>query len=437
MRVAVLGAGYVGCLTGASLAALGHTVELVDIARAKVDAINSGRSPVREPGLSELIARLVREKKLSATDSGKDACSRADIAVVCVGTPLGERGDVDVRAVQTVLNRIADAVSGRDTVMPVAVRSTISPHRLREVIAEVEAAHPEPRVSFVCNPEFLREATGLSDFTHPPFIIAGGDDAGAVERVLSLYDGVDAPRFATTLETAAMVKYACNAFHALKICFANEMAALATVAGADPLELMEVVASDTKLNASAAYLKPGFAFGGSCLPKDVRAMAALGQQRNQPAHLFHAITESNAHRLKQGLDTILAGPGRRLAFLGVTFKAGTDDLRESPYVELARGLIDAGRDLSIYDSDLEPEAIAGVNKSFVDARLPNLAELLKTDLDAVLSDADGVVLCKRVAPLEQIVAAVKEGTPIYDVEYLAARSDVDVPSAVDMVKGAP
>jgi len=394
MKVVMFGAGYVGCVTAACLAHLGHDIVAVDPNTSKIDALNAGQSPILESGLGQMIAAGVSSKRLRGLYVVGDELLDADVVIVCVPTPSATGGTTDRRPLERVLEQVIVGGRGRDQKLPIAVRSTIRAKSLRELTSRISLS--TELFPVVINPEFLRETTAVEDFMHPPYLIAGGDDLIAVKHVLSLYDGVTAERFELDMESAALVKYASNAFHGLKIAFANEIATLCDLEGADPLRVMEVMRSDTILNVSPAYLRPGFAFGGSCLSKDLRALVALGVASHEPLHLLSAILTSNRARLDQAIALILQRRPGRLAVLGLSFKTGTDDLRESPYVELAERLLGKGFDLRIWDPDLDPAKLIGGNRVYVEEHLPHLGRLLVSTSNQALEGAAGVILCKRV-----------------------------------------
>ncbi|MGD9857362.1 MAG: nucleotide sugar dehydrogenase [Planctomycetaceae bacterium] len=402
-RVAVFGLGYVGTVTAACLSRDGHTVVGVDIDPGKTSAIARGESPVAEPGVEELLSAAVSAGRLTTTTSVDEAVSRTEIAMIAVGTPSDSRGDVDVSALMRVVEQIGACLRGTDREYIIVIRSTLLPPLVEELlIPALEAALGEPageRVHLCNNPEFLREATAVRDYDSPPFIVVGANDEEAANRVLELYARIPAPSIATDLKTAALVKYACNAFHALKVAFANEIGVLSRAMGADGREVMEIVCRDERLNISPAYLRPGFAFGGSCLPKDLRALTRFADRDAVPTEVLRAILPSNEALLAQGVRLVQerAGVNRRIGLIGLSFKAGTDDLRESPQVRLAEILIGRGFDLRIYDPGVETARLVGRNRSYVEQHLPHLAALLVPDVGAVFHHADLLVLGTDVA----------------------------------------
>jgi GDP-mannose 6-dehydrogenase len=417
MKVTVIGAGYVGCVSAACLAKQGHEVTVVDTSRFKIDELRAGRSPVLEPGLAELIECMVSEGRLHAYLPSAQTLVSADFAVVCVSTPSLKAGGVDTRPLQKVLASIAEAVGGRRVPLTVVIRSTVAPNRLRQLAAALPP-HARSAIKLVANPEFLRETTAIADFERPPFIILGSDDEEAMANVTALYVGIDAPVHKLSLDAALLVKYACNAFHALKIAFANEIASLAGTLGVDSLGVMSVFAEDRILNISPAYLRPGFAFGGSCLPKDVRALIALGRENSEPLLLLRSVLESNRLRIEKAADGVAASGATKVALLGLSFKRGTDDVRESPYVLLAELMVGRGIELRIFDPDVDIERTVGANRQYLVEHLPGLAQMMRQTLDETLAGAEALVVCKRVVGNAEMKRVAAQFTKVFDLERL-------------------
>jgi GDP-mannose 6-dehydrogenase len=308
---------------------------------------------------------------------------------------------------------------------------------LRQILAEAQPRQGVDKLRLVINPELLRETTAIADFFNPPMLVAGGDDPAAVEHALSLYEGIQAPRYKVSLETASMLKYSCNAFHAVKIAFANEIDTLAALIGAEGQEVMKLMVQDKTLNISPAYLRPGFAFGGSCLPKDLRALEALARENHQPLPLLSSVLPSNRQRIEQALESILSRPARRLGFIGLSFKKGSDDLRDSPYVELAERLLGKGFEVKIYDSDLDPTRLVGANLAQVMERLPHLARLLVSSAEQACAQAEAVVVCKRLLQVEALHALAPKGVVIYDLDrMLSLRRPESLPRTVSELEPA-
>ncbi len=425
MRIVVFGGGYVGCVTAACLAKMGHDVTIIDVVPSKVEAVRTGHSPILETGLDELIREGVAAGRLHASlaeEEGERRLVEANMAVICIGTPSRPNGVMDTRALTRVFESIAAGVEERKEPLTVVVRSTALAPILRQILAEAEPRESVEKLRLVMNPELLRETTAISDFFNPPMLVVGGDDPHAVDHAMSLYEGIQAPRFKVGLETASMLKYSCNAFHALKIAFANEIDTLASLIGADGKEVMNLLIQDKVLNISPAYLRPGFAFGGSCLPKDLRALEALARANHQPVPLLSSVLPSNAQRIDQAFQLLLSGQARRLAFIGLSFKKGSDDLRESPYVELAERLLGKGFDLQIYDSDLDPERLVGANMAHAMEKLPHLARILVGSPEQACAAAEAVVVCKRLLEPDFLKTLSSRGVLIHDVERMASEA---------------
>jgi len=396
MRISVFGLGYVGAVSGACLAELGHEVVGVDVDQFKVDTINAGNSPIVEELIGDLTADMVEQGRLRATTDVGEAIAATEMSLVCVGTPSGPDGGLDVGYVRRVSEQIGEAIRDKDDYHLVVVRSTVLPGTVDSVVAPALAEHSgkEWGEGFgVCfHPEFLREGSSVKDFRNPPKIVIGANDARSADMLAGLYDGFDAPLFKVQIRAAEMVKYADNAFHALKVVFGNEIGALCKSLDIDSHAVMEIFCQDTKLNISRSYLMPGFAYGGSCLPKDLRALMHMARTNNVSLPMLGSLDISNEHHLRRGLDMVLQAEGRSVALLGLSFKRGTDDLRESPLVELAERLLGKGYSIRIYDENVMVSRLRGGNKAYIEQRLPHIAELMVDDLDAAIESAEVVVI---------------------------------------------
>ncbi len=414
-RVAILGMGYVGAVTAAALAQRGCTVTGVEINPAKLSMLQRGESPIREPGLPELIKEMTDHGRFTATDDISAAVADAEVVMVAVGTPSGVNGSTDLSSILRVADELAKATSdGRARV--VMVRSTVPPGTTRSRIAP--ALHRTNPNTAVCHhPEFLREGSALRDWFEPAMIAYGADGAARdpVAAVIDrIYTGIDAPRVAVGTAESELLKYACNIFHAVKINFANEIGSMAQTLGADPAAVMQAFCHDTRLNISPAYLKPGFAFGGSCLPKDTRALAQLSRQQGVELPMIQSVLPSNnAHLLRQR-DRILALGRKPTLLAGLTFKRHTDDLRESPMVELAEQLLGKGVPLAIFDPDLLPDELIGANAAYIQQRLPHLKLLLRRQLNEALDACEVVVIAKEIEGLTSNVLAGKTVVDLTD-----------------------
>ena len=404
MKIVVFGLGYVGATATACLLRDGHTVIGVDVSPDKASKIEIGLSPVSEPGLDELLAAGRDAGRLSADTDVGNHLDDADIAMICVGTPSLPGGWLDLTQVCAVSAELGEALKTRDAAceaLIVAYRSTMYPGAMEDVVLPVliDAAGEDPGTRFeaVLNPEFLRESTAIQDYYAPSRVVVGERVPGATKRMLGIYDHIDAPFFELPYRTAEMVKLSDNGFHALKVVFANEIGRLALELDVDPEPLIDVFLSDTKLNISPYYLRPGGAFGGSCLPKDVRAISALAGVRGVELPVMSNVITSNEAHKRYLADRVMGHlePGASVLLIGLTFKAETDDLRESPLIDLAEGLVGKGYDLKIYDPDLKNRELVGANLAYVQQRLPHLSRLLVEDVDAA-GDVSLVVIGKGV-----------------------------------------
>jgi len=391
-QIAVVGLGYVGCVTAACLASLGHRVLGIDRDQHKVDNVLQGRAPFYEPGLEAMVRDNVAAGRLSASTSAAGIAD-AGIVLICVGTPSEKNGNLGLSQLRRAIEEIAAQVPGRSQPLIVAIRSTVFPGTCEEVVLPALAGHAS--VTVVSNPEFLREGTAVRDFMEPSLLVAGGLDQAAVQRVADLYAPLGVKACLVSLRTAEMIKYACNAFHAVKISFANEVGALSEKLGIDGHEVMNTLCEDKKLNISAAYLKPGFAFGGSCLPKDLRALVYRAGRMDLNLPLLASAIPSNDEHLKRAADAILELPARRIGVIGLAFKEETDDLRESPVVTLLEQLIGKGRDVRVFDPHIRLDEIYGANRTFILESIPHIGRLLAANLEQVLGWADHLVLAQK------------------------------------------
>lgn len=396
MRVSVFGLGYVGCVTAACLARSGHHVIGVDVNAEKVAMVNAGSPPVVEPGLDVLLADVVASGRLRATANGGEAVDQTDLALICVGTPSRSNGRPDVGAVEQVSREIGRALRARAGAYTVVLRSTVLPGTTEDVLVpalDQGAGHPlDGALRVAVNPEFMREGSSLRDFAEPPFVLVGSADPATASLLRSLYAGVAAPFVATTVRTAEMVKYVSNAFHALKVCFANEIGDVCDAAGVDAQEVMRAFLMDHKLNVSEAYLRPGFAFGGSCLPKDLRALLSAARAADLASPLLSAVLPSNEAQIRRAVEAILATRKRRIGVVGLAFKPGTDDLRESPLVALVETLIGKGLDVRIVDPNVALARLVGANRRYIEEEIPHIASLMCETVEGALAHAEVLVI---------------------------------------------
>ena len=366
MRISIFGLGYVGAVCAGCLSARGHDVIGVDISAHKIDLINNGKSPIVEPGLEELLQQGLRQGRLRGTTDVAAAVLESDVSFICVGTPSKKNGDLELNYIEGVCREIGMAMRDKNERHTVVVRSTVLPGTAKNVVLPIleDCSGKKAGVDFglAVNPEFLRESTAIKDYDFPPMTVIGELDKASGDLLASIYEELDAPIIRKDIEVAEMIKYTCNVWHAAKVTFANEIGNIAKAVGVDGREVMDVVCQDHKLNLSKYYMKPGFAFGGSCLPKDVRALNYRAGSLDVEAPLIGSLMRSNAAQVQKAFDIIASHDSRKVALLGLSFKAGTDDLRESPQVELAEMLIGKGFDLSIYDRNVEYARVHGANK---------------------------------------------------------------------------
>ena len=418
MNIAILGLGYVGSVTGACLANLGHRVRGIDRDELKVASILRGEAPFYEPGLNELIQANVAQGRLSATSSIAEALDDADVAIICVGTPSERNGNLGLGQIRRACEEIAGQLPGRAKRLIVVVRSTVFPGTCREVVIP---ALGSGNFAVVSNPEFLREGTAVKDFMEPTFVVVGGDDLEAVDAVASLYSPLNAEVARVTLGTAEMIKYGCNAWHALKVAFANEMGAICSKLDIPASEVMATLCKDTRLNVSAAYLKPGFAFGGSCLPKDLRALNYRSRQLDLALPVLDNVLASNQRHLQRSIQTVIDLPARRIGIYGLAFKENTDDLRESPVLELLEQLMGKGKELAVFDPHVRIEGIHGANRSYVMDSIPHIGRLMRPSLGDLLSWADALVIAQKPSP-EALATILAAQRPVVDLVCAVGQS---------------
>jgi GDP-mannose 6-dehydrogenase len=424
MRVSVFGLGYVGCVTAACLAKAGHQVIGVDINPDKVGMVNAGASPLIEPGLSELLAEVTGAGRLRASTSTAEGVSGSDLALICVGTPSRDNGQLDVDAIRRVAEGIGHELRQHPKPYTVVLRSTVLPGTTESVLVAAlrgPGTSHLPDLTVAVNPEFMREGSSLRDFVQPPLTLVGSDAAEAGSLLRELYAQVDAPFVQTSIRSAEMAKYVSNAFHALKITFANEIGDLCEAFGVDIGEVMRVFVMDRKLNISEAYLRPGFAFGGSCLPKDLRALTHAARTADVTLPVLSQILPSNDRQIQQGLSRVLATRRRRIGVLGLAFKPGTDDLRESPMVLLVEALIGKGCDVRILDRSVSIARLGGANRRYIEEEIPHIASLMCETPDALLAHAEVLVVANADEQARQALAAARPGQLVIDLSRGAVK----------------
>jgi len=420
MRLAIFGLGYVGCVSAACFAKAGHQVVGVDVNPLKVEMINRGQSPIIEKDIDRLIAAAVESGRLRATTDARAAVYDSDVSLICVGTPSDENGGLNLHYIHNCASDIGQALKNHDAYHVVAVRSTVLPGTLEaKVIPALEEASGKKvgqHLGVCSNPEFLREGSAVSDFYDPPFTLIGEWDSHSGETLAALYEHLEAPMVRTSVRTAEMVKYVSNAFHALKISFANEIGNFCQRVGVeDSHEVMRIFAMDTKLNISQAYLKPGFAFGGSCLPKDLRALLHRARHEDVELPVLRAILASNERQARRGVEMVIKTGKKRVGVLGLSFKAGTDDLRESPLVYLVETLLGKGYDIKIYDENVSLAQLIGANKEYIERVIPHISSLMSTSLKEVVEHAEVLVIGNRGKTFSEAIARSFSGHRVIDL----------------------
>ena len=429
MKVSVFGLGYVGSVSAASFAADGHTVVGVDVNPDKVASLNEGRSPIVEKGLDELIRAGAANGSLRATTSTEEAVHATDLSLLCVGTPSRKNGSLDLTYLERVSEQIGSALRQKDGYHVVVVRSTVLPGTTHDVVIPTleRASGKQYGTGFgvTVNPEFLREGTAIQDFRQPPLTLVGHNYKSDAAPTEALYSKVDAPLVNTSIRTAEMIKYASNTWHALKVCFANEIGNLCKRVDIDSHEFMDIFCRDEKLNLSSYYMKPGFAFGGSCLPKDVRALQYRAKEVDLDMPVIKAILGSNQLQIQHALEQVMESGKKRVGLLGFSFKAGTDDLRESPIVILAEALLGKGYDLRIYDRNVSIARLVGANKEYINTQIPHLSSLLCETIDEVLEHSEVIVVGNAAPEFADALKRTRADQTIVDlVRVKTAREDI-------------
>ncbi len=427
MRISIFGLGYVGAVSAACFAGDGHEVVGVDVSEKKVNLINAGKTPIIEEGIAELIAKTVKGGQLRATTNISEAIHSTDISLVCVGTPSNENGSLKLDYVERVSEQIGEILAEKEERHIVVIRSTMLPGTIENLVKPTLERSSRKKVGLdfdLCvNPEFLREGSSIKDFYSPPFTLIGTDNPGAGEKLRELYSSVDAPLYVTPVGAAEMVKYACNCFHGLKVAFANEIGNICKESGIDSHEVMDVFVKDTKLNLSPYYLKPGFAFGGSCLPKDLRALSYRAKELDVPVPVLEATLTSNLLQIERAVQMVIRTGKKKIGFLGFAFKAGTDDLRESPVVSVIERLIGKGYDVRLYDREVSLAKLVGANREYIENEIPHISRLMAESVEDVLTHSEVVVIGNKAEQFSNIDASAGEHTLIIDlVRIFGART---------------
>ncbi len=422
LSISIFGLGYVGSVSAACFASMGHRVTGVDVSRAKVEMLESGRSPIVEARMNEMVAEYQRSCRLHATTDPAEAVLGSDVSFICVGTPSLRNGKLDLSHIENVAREIGAALRQKSAHHVVVLRSTVLPGTTESILLPIleKESGKKAGVDFsVCyNPEFMREGSAVADFLQPPYTILGSQDPKHLEPLRELYKNTPGRLFETSITVAEMVKYLSNAFHAVKVTFANEMGTLSKHLGVDAQAVTEIFASDTRLNISPAYLAPGFAFGGSCLPKDVRALTYRAKELDLKLPLLESLLPSNAEHVERAVEAVMHTGKKRIAQLGLSFKAGTDDLRESPQVQLIKRLLGEGYHVRIWDKDVSLGRLAGSNRHYIEEVIPHIGSLLTTDIVEALRDADVVIIGNKSVNKDELSQHLRDGQMVIDLVNL-------------------
>ena len=426
MKISIFGLGYVGAVSLACLARDGHNVIGVDIDEAKIELIRAGRTPVVEEGMVELMQQVAASGRVGVTTDVARAVHESDLSLICVGTPSAPNGSQDQSAILRLAHELGRAMRDKPGSHVFVFRSTLVPGTVEDVlkpIIERESGKREGADFHVCfQPEFLREGTSIRDYDKPPYTVVGAAGDAAAARLRELFGHLPCEFHVTSIRAAEMVKYCCNNFHALKITFANETARLCEALGVDPFQVMDLVCKDRQLNISPAYLKPGFAFGGSCLPKDMRATLYFSKMRDVEMPMHAGIMASNRVHIEHAIAKVLATGRRRIGMIGLSFKTGTDDLRESPLVLLAEYLLGKGLSLTVYDPDVHLSQLLGANRRFIEQHVPHIGSLIRGDIESVIADSELLIVgLSDPRTLEALARHVREDQVVLDLVRVGER----------------
>ncbi|WP_138481432.1 nucleotide sugar dehydrogenase [Dyadobacter bucti] len=422
MNISIFGLGYVGCVSLGCLAKNGHTVIGVDVSQDKVNQINNGQATIVEKDIDEIILEQHQAGRISATTDFQAAVVATEVSIVAVGTPSSAKGHLNLDYIFNVARNIGEVLKTKDAFHVVALRSTVLPgtcEKFAHIIEDASGKKANVDFAVVDNPEFLREGTAVEDYYNPPLTLIGGENEQATSLLSTLYSQLPAEVIVTDTKTAEIMKYVNNTFHALKISFANEVGNISSALGIDSHKVMEIFCKDKQLNISPYYFKPGFAYGGSCLPKDLKGLQTLAHDLYVKVPLIESIDQTNAIQIQRAVSLLSKFFGKRIAILGLSFKAGTDDLRNSPSVELVETLIGKGFDISIYDSNIQIAKLTGKNKDYIESRIPHLSKLLVDNLDYVLEKSDVLVVCNKEQQFVEKFNTIK-GKTVVDLVRLPA-----------------
>ncbi len=414
MKISIFGLGYVGIVSMACFAKMGHDIIGVDINPDKIKSISNGKSPIIEGGLDKLLIEGRDSGKIEVTTSAEKAVQNTELSIICVGTPSKPSGELDLSYVYRVCSDIGNILREKNEAHQILIRSTVLPGTTLECKKIVDK-NSDKNIAVGFNPEFLREGSAVKDFYDPPYTIVGPKSEQIIDTTEMLYGDLESPIYNVELGVAELIKYASNAWHATKITFANEMGRIAKEAGVDGVEAMNILVQDTKLNTSSAYMRPGFAYGGSCLPKDVRALEYYGKVNNVKLPLLDSLAQSNKEQIDMAIRTILNKGWKDIILFGLAFKSGTDDLRESPAVELAEGLLGKGVKIKIFDPAVDESRLIGSNKAFINQKLPHLSELLVSNIESSLSETEAIVVTHNSNRFYKMLEMVDNQLPIYDL----------------------
>jgi GDP-mannose 6-dehydrogenase len=418
MNISIFGLGYVGCVATGCLAQQGHRVVGVDPQPSKVDFINQGKPTIIEEGIAEILTTQHAAGRITATQSVSEAIAATEVSFICVGTPPTPTGHLDLRAIEKVAEQIGTALKEKKGRHVIAVRSTVLPgtrEKVAEIIARTSNRKSGEDFAVVSNPEFLREGTSVRDFLKPPYTLLGSDCEWATEVMRGVYAGIEAPFITTEPRVAELMKYVCNSFHALKIVFANEVGNICKKLGIDSHQLMDVFCQDTKLNISKAYLKPGFAYGGSCLPKDLKALRTIAHDQYLQTPVLEAIERSNEYVKDLVFHRIIEFGVQNIGFIGLAFKAGTDDLRDSPIIDVVERLLGKGYNIQIYDPHVHVSQLTGANRDYILKKIPFIGRFITDNLETVCAASDLIVVVNSHPGLDKTLSTLPSTKSVYEL----------------------
>jgi GDP-mannose 6-dehydrogenase len=418
MNVSIFGLGYVGCVSLGCLAKKGHTIVGVDLNKTKVDFINQGKAPIIEQDIDELISEQHKAGRVSATSDAYEAVANSQVSIICVGTPSTDNGHLDLSAIFKVAKEIGACLKQKQSFHVITIRSTVLPgtnEKVTKILEETSGKERGKSFAVVSNPEFLREGSAVRDYFNPPYTIIGSDNKKAVELIDKLYRDIEAPFIATDIKVAELMKYVNNAFHATKVVFANEIGNICSKIGVDSHKLMSIFCKDTKLNISPYYLKPGFSYGGSCLPKDLKALKTIAHDHYLECPTIESIEKSNENHKRVVLEQILQFGKEKIGFLGVSFKGGTDDLRNSPIVDILEVLLGKGFDVRIFDQNVQIAKLVGANKEYILKKIPFIAKFIVSAEDEIISHSDIIIIVNHDKDFRPLLNRAPKNKIVFDL----------------------